>query len=118
MFSASWSLPHSSITNGSLTEMQTIESIPWSAKTGASSLKRGRCVDEQVGVNAPGSENTTTFLPAKMSALVTVVHSPLRRRRNVTSGTRWPSRLGSLAWDMADFPCLGMMEIIIGDASP
>ena len=50
------------MTNGSLTEMQTIASMPWALNTGASSLKRGRCVDEHVGVNAPGSENTTTFL--------------------------------------------------------
>jgi hypothetical protein len=33
-------------------------------------LNRGTCEDEQVGVKAPGSENTTTVLPANMSLLV------------------------------------------------
>jgi hypothetical protein len=34
----SWSLPHSSITNGSLTATQTIESMPAFMNAGASSL--------------------------------------------------------------------------------
>jgi len=37
-FSASWSLPHSAITNGSLTETHTIWSMPCSLHTAASSL--------------------------------------------------------------------------------
>jgi hypothetical protein len=49
-------------------------------------------VEEQVGVNAPGSENTTTFLPAKSSPLVTVFHSLFSQMRKATSGTRWPTR--------------------------
>src|SRR6188472_2078893 len=80
------------MTNGSLTETQTIASMPCARNAGASSLKRGRCVDEHVGVNAPGSEKTTTFLFAKMSSVVIVAQSPLRRTRNATSGTRDPSR--------------------------
>src|SRR2546430_9348043 len=87
------------MTNGSLTEMQTMESMPCALDGGVSSLNRGKCVDEHVGVNAPGSEKTTTFLPAKMSSLVTVVHSPLRRIRKLTSGTRCPSRLARLCSD-------------------
>src|ERR1700730_4567680 len=87
------------MTNGSLTEMQTMASIPCALKAGASSLNRGKCVDEQVGVNAPGSEKTTTFLCEKMSSLVTVAHSPLRRIRKLTWGTRCPSRWVRLCSD-------------------
>src|ERR1700694_844450 len=87
------------MTNGSLTETQTMASMPCALNAGASSLNRGKCVDEQVGVNAPGSEKTTTFLREKMSSLVTVDHSPLRRIRKLTSGTRCPSRLARLCSD-------------------
>ena len=76
-------------------------SMPCALNAGASSLKRGRCVDEQVGVKAPGSEKTTTFLPAKISSLVTLAHSPLRRMRKLTSGTRCPSRLERLVFGHA-----------------
>src|ERR1700694_378876 len=84
------------MTKGSLTETQTMASMPCALNAGASSLNRGKCVDEQVGVNAPGSEKTTTFLPEKMSALVTVAQSPLRRIRELTFGMRFPSRLARL----------------------
>ncbi len=40
----------------------------------ARALKRGRCVDEHVGVKAPGKENTTTFFLAKMSSVVFATH--------------------------------------------
>src|SRR5882672_8443104 len=104
-FCASWSLPHSSITNGSFTEMQTIASMPCALNAGATSLKRGRCVDEHVGVKAPGSEKATTFLPAKMSSVVMVAQSPLRRMRNETSGMRPPSRDTRFS-AMLEAPCV------------
>jgi hypothetical protein len=34
----------------------------------------GKCVEEHVGVKAPGSEKTTTRLPLKMSVVVTSFH--------------------------------------------
>lgn len=75
------------MTNPSLTETQTIsstpdnkyqillelqqkEEVPFAFNTGANSLKRGTCDEEQVGVKAPGRENNTTVLPANRSSLV------------------------------------------------
>src|SRR3954471_11177307 len=76
--------------------MHTTESTPLSRNTGTSSLYRGRCVDEHVGVNAPGSEKTTTVLPANRSSVVIVFQSLFSRMRKVTLGTRWPSRFCSI----------------------
>src|SRR5659263_81606 len=81
-----------SITKGSLTDRQITLSIPFALNTPASSLKRGRCVLEQVGVKAPGSANSTTVLPLNNASLVTFCHSPLTRIGKVTSGIFWPSR--------------------------
>ena len=56
----------------------------------------GRCVDEQVGVNAPGSANSTTFFPVKISSDVRSfqsngfgpsIDSSLTLVLKVTSGT-------------------------------
>ena len=52
-------------------------------------------VEEQVGVKAPGSENTTTVFPANKSDVFTLFQSLFSRTRNVTSGTRLPSRFFS-----------------------
>jgi hypothetical protein len=49
-------------------------------------------VDEQVGVNAPGREKTTTVLPLKTSSVVTFFQSVAVRVRNVTCGTFCPWR--------------------------
>src|SRR5690606_39603619 len=94
---------HSFMTNASLTEMHTISSTPCAFRTGASWLKRGTCEEEHVGVNAPGSENTTTVLPAKISSLDTSTHSCSPRVRNVTRGTRCPSRFSSIVISLDDF---------------
>ena len=40
-----------------------------------SALKRGKCCDEQVGVNAPGKANNTTVLPANKSSVLTSFQS-------------------------------------------
>ncbi len=63
------------MTKVSFTDMQTMSSTPCALNTSASWLKRGTCVEEQVGVKAPGSENTTTVLPLKMSSVVTSTQS-------------------------------------------
>src|SRR5690606_20444640 len=96
MLADSWSLAHSFITNVSLTETHTMLSTPASRKAGASSLKRGRWVDEQVGVNAPGREKTTTVLFLNRSSVVTCFQSLPWRTGKVTLGTRWPSRFCSI----------------------
>ncbi|CPO20342.1 Uncharacterised protein [Bordetella pertussis] len=45
-------------------------------------------MDEQVGVKAPGSENTTTVLFLKTSSVVTCFQALFSRTENVTLGTR------------------------------
>ena len=90
--SAFWLRCHSFITNASLTLTQMTSSIPFALNCGTSWLYRGTCDDEQVGVNAPGSENTTTDLPANTSSLVRSTHSCPRRVLNVTAGIFWPSK--------------------------
>ena len=42
----------------------------------ASCLNPGRCFAEQVGVKAPGTANSTTFLPLKKSSVQTVSNEP------------------------------------------
>jgi hypothetical protein len=53
-----------------------------------SSLYRGRWVDEHVGVKAPGSENTATVRPLKMSSELILTQSFPLRAGHVTLGTR------------------------------
>jgi hypothetical protein len=36
-------------------------------------MKPGRCLELQVGVNAPGTANNTTFLPLKISSVLVSV---------------------------------------------
>jgi len=52
---------------------------------------------EHVGVKAPGSENTATVLPLKISSVATLRHSPPARVRNVTFGALLPSWLPLIA---------------------
>ena len=62
--SAPWSLPQAAMTKASLTDMHTIKSTPFAVMASALFTKLGRCFAEQVGVNAPGTANKPTFLPA------------------------------------------------------
>jgi hypothetical protein len=64
-------LPQAFITKTSLTETQAIVSTPLAFSSAAFSLKPGRCLAEQVGVKAPGTANSATVLPLKMSSVVT-----------------------------------------------
>src|SRR5690606_1008459 len=98
MWSAFWFSFHSFITNASLTDTHTISSTPGDLNKGASLLNRGTCDEEQVGVNAPGNENTTTVFPENTSSLVTSTHSLSCRVRNVTFGTRFPSLFSNTAF--------------------
>ena len=56
-------LPQAFITNASFTDRQAIVATPLLLMSAAFSTKPGRCLASQVGVNAPGTENSTTFCP-------------------------------------------------------
>src|SRR6185437_10207133 len=56
------------MTKASLTDRQAITSTPLPLISAARCLKPGRCLAEQVGVNAPGSAKSATFLPLKSSS--------------------------------------------------
>ena len=51
--------------------MQATVSTPFALMASAFCTKPGRCLALQVGVNAPGTANSTTFLPLKMSSVET-----------------------------------------------
>src|SRR6185295_15005129 len=61
---------HASITNTSLTPVTAMVSIPLALMASAWATKPGRWALLQVGVKAPGTANSTTFLPLKMSSVV------------------------------------------------
>src|SRR5688572_1913581 len=63
-------LPQAPMTNTSLTAMQAMVSTPLALMSAAFSTKPGRCLASQVGVNAPGTENSTTRLPLNSSSVV------------------------------------------------
>jgi hypothetical protein len=57
-------LPHALMTNASLNAMQATTSTPLDLRSESFSMKPGRCLAEQPGVKAPGTEKRTTFLLA------------------------------------------------------
>src|SRR4029453_413153 len=65
-------LPQPFMTKTSLTAMHTILSTPLPRSAAALSTKPGRCLASQVGVNAPGTENSTTRPLPRSSAAVTL----------------------------------------------
>ena len=96
MFLVPRCLLHWNMTNASFTDRQMIWSTPWLLNSSKSSSYRGRWLDEQVGVKAPGSAKSTVFLPLKMSLLLSSCHrnglspgtlSSRTRVWNVTNGT-------------------------------
>src|SRR5690242_16211687 len=58
------------MTNASLTERHAILSTPFLRMSSALPTKPGRCLAEQVGVNAPGSANSTVLPLPKISSEV------------------------------------------------
>src|ERR1700760_3174009 len=58
------------ITNTSLTPVTAIVSMPLALIASAFLIKPGRWLLLQVGVNAPGTANSTTFLPLNSSSVV------------------------------------------------
>src|SRR3546814_19542024 len=67
MPSACAPLPHAPMTKASLTAVQAISSMPFAFSSSALSTKPGRCLAEQVGVKAPGTEKSATLRPLKRS---------------------------------------------------
>src|SRR5262245_52513831 len=63
-------LPQAFITNTSLTAMQAMVSMPLALSASACCRNPGRCFASQVGVNAPGTEKSTTFLPLKSCSVL------------------------------------------------
>src|SRR3978361_1639674 len=59
------------MTKASLTEIQAMVSTPFPFIEAAFCTKPGKCLALQVGVKAPGTANSTTFLPLKMSSVDT-----------------------------------------------
>src|SRR5580698_9435305 len=59
------------MTKASLTEMQAMVSTPLALIESAFCTNPGRCLALQVGVKAPGTANSTTFFPLKISSVDT-----------------------------------------------
>ena len=69
--STPWSLAQACITNGSFTAMQATPSTPRARSASMFSRKPGMCLMLHVGVKAPGTANSTTFLPPNTSSVET-----------------------------------------------
>src|SRR5262245_28713152 len=98
-------LPQASMTNASFTETQTISSTPFDRILSASVTKPGRCFIEHVGVNAPGTANSTTRLPLNNSPTVTSLGAPSRISLSFTSAGRLSPTL--IAMEIPPVPDLG-----------
>src|SRR6185437_2838235 len=84
-------LPQAFITNTSLTAMHARVSTPFARSWSASCTKPGRCFASQVGVKAPGTENSTTFLPLNSSSVATSFGPSLVIVFSVPEGMRSPA---------------------------
>lgn len=67
--------PHALITQASLNAITATISTPLPFNAGRFPIYPGKCLAEQPGVNAPGTENKTTFLPAHSVLLVSYLDS-------------------------------------------
>ena len=70
--------------------MHAIFEIPLSINELTLLIKPGKCLAEQVGVNAPGNANKTTFLFAKYSSVVISFIPSLPFTLNTPSGNLSP----------------------------
>src|SRR5882724_12712794 len=90
-------LPQASITKTSLTAVPTIRSTPFFRMSSARSTKPGRWWSEQVGVKAPGTPKSTTFLPANTSRVEMGRGPSAAMVCRVTSGILSPTPIAILA---------------------
>src|SRR5262245_8761625 len=79
-----------SITKGSFTATQATVCTPFFLKASAFSRNPGRCLRWQVGVKAPGTANSTTFLPSNTSDVLNFSMPSDPSTRKVASGRRSP----------------------------
>src|SRR5215469_13318259 len=103
-----WSLPQASMTKASLTERQAMASTPLALIAWKLFTKPGTCLAEQVGVKAPGSANSATFLPEKKSSVFTGVGLPSCISIRVAEGILSPTLIVmnvSVLKRSADFGC-------------
>src|SRR5271170_7910454 len=84
-------LPQAFITKTSLTAVQAMVSTPFALILSASSTNPGKCLASQVGVNAPGTENSTTVLPANNCSVVIFCGPSEVMRVNAPSGILSPA---------------------------
>src|SRR4029077_12160705 len=82
---------HASITKPSLTAVTAMVSTPLALIASAFCRKPGRWFLWQVGVKAPGTANSTTFLPLKTSSVVFQPGPSAVITLNLPSGTRSPT---------------------------
>src|SRR6185437_2670775 len=84
-----------SMTKASLTPVTAMVSTPLALKAAMLLRKLGMCRLLQVGVKAPGTANSTTFLPLKMSSVVFGLLGPSAVCvRNVVLGNLSPTLIG------------------------
>ena len=79
------------MTNTSLTPVTAMVSTPFFLKASAFLRKLGMCRLLQVGVNAPGTANSATFLPLKTSSVVFGLGPSDVMTRNVAFGSVSPT---------------------------
>src|SRR5262245_31342058 len=79
------------MTNTSLTAMQAIVSTPFALSASKLWMLPCRCFASHVGLNAPGTENSTTFLPLKSWSVVTSWIPSLVFVLNVPAGILSPA---------------------------
>src|ERR1700722_10660823 len=84
-------LPQAFITKTSFTAVHAMVSTPFALILSANSTKPGKCFASQVGVNAPGTENSTTVFPLNSSSAVSFCGPSLVMRVNLPSGILSPT---------------------------
>src|SRR5688572_21330358 len=95
-------LPQAPITNTSLTARHTILPTPLAPSSPAFSMKPGRCLALHVGVNAPGTENSTTRPLPRSSAASTCIGPSAPITFNLPSGILSPALIVIVIF----LPCL------------
>src|SRR5262245_35119208 len=87
---------HAFMTNTSLTPVTAMVATPLALMASAFFTKPRRWLLLQVGVKAPGTANSTTFLPLKSSSLVLGLGPSAVITMNVAAGTRSPTLIAMI----------------------
>ena len=86
-----------SMTKMSLTDVTAMVLTPLALIASAFCVIEGTCILWQVPVNAPGTANSATFLPLKMSSVVFHPGPSAVITRNFASGNRSPTLMGMIS---------------------